>query len=241
VPIGISVRNPLDPHAAAILESLRPLAPPDRACLLTRGAAMAVGEQWCGAATGARHVVALTLDEYVHAGIAVDGRPFQGAHGLAGAAGWLSLNPVDREDYRKLGCLEAEVGLAGIARRLVWRLKAGDHSRVLEAAGGDLNAITARHVFEGARAGDGVAISVMRDTARYIGMAVANLAVILDPEAIVLGGAIADASDLFLEAVHAEVVRRLPPPLWESLTFTIAALGDDAAPLGAARAALLHT
>ena len=238
--VGITVRTPLDPHVAPVAQGVAQAAgSADAPRILTRGAAIALAEQWLGAAKGAKHVVALALDDRVHAGIVVDGRPFEGAHGLAGAAGWLSLNPVEREDYRKLGCLEAEVGSAGIVRRLVWRIKAGDRSKVLEAAGGDLNAITLKHIFDGARGGDGVAISVVRDTARYIAMAVANLAVIVDPQAIVLSGAIADASDLFLEPVHAEVVRRLPPPVWESLTFTVGALGDDAAPLGAARAAML--
>src|SRR5207245_1047297 len=81
----------------------------------------------------------------------------------------------ERQDYRKLGSLAAEVSAKGIARRLSWRIQAGDRSRVLEAAGGSLDAITGQHVFDGARDGDGVAISVIRDTAKYIGMAVATL------------------------------------------------------------------
>ncbi len=238
--IGVAVRDPLDPAIPAIVraatEAAGVTAPPR---IVTRGAAAALAEQWCGAAKGARYVVALTVDECVYAGIAIDGRPFEGAHGLAGAAGWLALNPVEREDYRRYGCLEAEIGTAGIVRRLVWRIKAGDRSRVLDAAGGDLNAITAAHVFEGARGGDGVAISVIRDTARYVGMAIANLVAIVDPDAVVLGGAIADAADLLLEPSRVEAARRLPPRVAASLTIDRSTLGDDAVPLGAARAALL--
>ena len=85
------------------------------------------------------------------------------------------MNPVERQDYRRFGSLAAEVSSKGIARRLSWRIQAGDHSAVLERAG-DLEAITSAHVFEGARGGDGVSISVVRDTAKYIGMAIANLA-----------------------------------------------------------------
>jgi glucokinase len=206
--------------------------------IVTRGAAVALAEQWCGAARGARHVIALTLDECVHAGIAVDGRPFEGAHRLAGAAAWLALNPVEREDYRKFGCLEAEIGTAGIVRRLVWRIKAGDQSRVLEAAGGSLDAITVQQVFDGARAGDGVAISVVRDTARYVGMAIANLVAVIDPDVVVLGGAIADAADLLVDPARAEAVRRLPPGIARAVAILPAALGADAAPVGAARASM---
>ena len=55
---------------------------------------------------------------------------------------WLALNPVEREDYRKIGCLEAEVAAAGIVRRLIWRIKAGDRSQVADAVGGDFSGIT---------------------------------------------------------------------------------------------------
>jgi len=210
-----------------------------RTSQVTAGGGIALAEQWCGAAKGARHVVALSLTDTVHAGIVVDGRLFAGAHGQAAAAAWLALNPVEREDYRRLGCLGAEVGGAGIVRRLVWRIKAGDHSRVLEMAGGNLAAITAGQVFEAARAGDGVANSVVRDTAKYIGMAVANLIAIVDPEVIVLGGAIADARDLLLEPTRAELVRRMPPSISQQVSLVPAALGEAAAAIGAARAAML--
>ena len=209
------------------------------AATLSPGGAIALGEQWCGAARGQQHVVALSLGDGIHAGIVVGGRLFGGAHGLAGAAGWLALNPVEREDYRKLGCLEAEVGGAGIVRRLVWRIKAGDRSRVLDMAGGNINAITVRQVFEGARTNDGVAISVVRDTAKYIGMAVANLVAIVDPEIVVLGGAIAEADDLLLEPTRVELARRLSPAAAQQVSVVPAALGEASAAVGAARAAQL--
>src|SRR5438094_923479 len=82
----------------------------------------------------------------------------------------------------------AEVASAGIVRRLVWRIKAGDRSRVQDLVNGDLAAITLEQVLDGAREGDGVSISVVRDTAKYLGMAAANLIAIADPEMLVLGG-----------------------------------------------------
>ena len=208
-----------------------------RPAVVSPGAAIALAEQWCGTARRARHLVGLNAGETVTSGIVIDNQLFAGAHGRAGAAGWLALNPVEREDYRKLGCLEAEVGGPGIVRRLVWRIKAGDQSRALELAGGNLNEITAAIVFEAARTGDGVAISVVRDTAKYIGMAVANLVAILDPEVVVLGGAA--TSDLLLEPTRIEMSRRVPPAALEHVSIVPAALGDAAAAVGAARAALL--
>jgi glucokinase len=201
------------------------------------GAAAIAAEVWLGVAQNARHAVCLSIGERVFAGLLLDGRPWTGAHGLAGAAAWLALNPVERQDYRKYGSLAAEVSAKGIARRLSWRIQAGDHSSVLERAG-DLDAITAAHVFEGARSGDGVAISVVRDTAKYIGMAVANLAATLDPEVIVIGGSVSAAADLLLDPVRQECSRRLPPGATELLRVEFSSLGEDAVALGAARLAM---
>jgi predicted NBD/HSP70 family sugar kinase len=203
------------------------------------GAAAVTAEAWVGAARGARHAVALWLGDRVLAGILLDGVPWLGARGLAGSAAWLALNPVERQDYRKFGSLAAEVSNKGIARRLSWRIQAGDHSAVLERAG-DLDAITAWHVFEGARAGDGVAISVVRDTAKYIGMAIANLASAIDPEVVVLAGPVAAAGDLLLEPVRQECARRLPPRMADGFRCEISPLGEDAIAIGAARLAALR-
>jgi glucokinase len=236
--IGIAVRDPGDAAAsdlaAAVAGASRVSSAPR---LVTKGGATALAEQARGAARGARHVVALTADERVHAGVVIEGRLFEGAHGAAGAAAWLALNPVERDDYRRLGCLEAEVGAAGIVRRLVWRIKAGDTSRVLEMAGGQLGDISVRHVFDAARQGDGVSIAVVRDTARYVGMAIGNLIAILDPEIVVLGGLIADAADLLVEPSKAEAARRISADSAAAVRILPGTLGDDAAAVGAALAA----
>lgn len=238
--LGVAVRDPSDPGVADVIAAAAGAAGSQEAPrVVTRGTAVALAEQWCGAARGARHVVALTATDCVHAGIVVNGHPFEGAHGLAGAAGWLALNPVEREDYRRMGCLEAEIGATGIIRRLVWRLKSGDMSRVLDMAGGDMSAVTVRQIFDAARAGDGVAIAVVRDTARYIGMAIGNLVAVVDPEVVVLGGIIAEAADLLVEPARTEAARRMPASVASSLVIAAATLGDDAGALGAARAATL--
>ena len=209
----------------------------DQPTAVSTGAAIALGEQWLGAARGATHVVALTIDDHVHAGVVINGQIFQGAHGSAGDAAWLALNPVERDDYRKLGCLEAEISGKGTARRLVWRVKTGDHSRALDLAGA-IGAITIAHVLDAARDGDGVAVSVVRDTAKYIGMAVASLVAVVDPEVVVLGGLIATAGDLLVEPSRTEAVRRMSPRTVPKIVAST--LGDEAAAIGAARAAMLH-
>jgi predicted NBD/HSP70 family sugar kinase len=236
----VAVRDPFDRSIADVVTAISTAAGGSGSPrIVTRGCAVALGESWHGAAKDARQVIALTAADTVHSGLVIDGVPFEGAHGLAGAAAWLALNPVEREDYRRFGSLEAEIGAAGIVRRLVWRVKSGDQSRVLDMAGGDIAAVTIHQIFDAARNGDGVSISVIRDTARYVGMAVANLVAIADPDVVVLGGLIADAADQLLQPSQAEAVRRLPKKMADSLTVCAATLGDDGGPLGAARAAMI--
>jgi predicted NBD/HSP70 family sugar kinase len=238
--IGVAVRDPLEQGVTDMVTAVsRAAAHAGSPRLVTRGCAVALAESWHGGAKNARQVVALIAADTVHSGLVVNGIPFEGAHGLAGAAAWLALNPVEREDYRRFGSLEAEIGAAGIVRRLVWRIKSGDQSRVLDLAGGDLGAVKVHHIFDAARNGDGVSISVIRDTARYIGMAVANLVAIADPDVVVVGGLIAEAADQLLQPAQAEALRRLPKNMAESLKVCAATLGDDGGPLGAARAAMI--
>jgi glucokinase len=231
-------------HAADVGGIASPIEQPDVAvsalnvvARCTLGAAAVAAEHWIGAARNARHAVCLHIGDNVFAGLLLDGRPWSGAHNRAGAAAWLALNPVDRQDYRRLGSLAAEISTTGIARRLSWRIQAGDRSRVLETAGGSVNAITGAMVFEGARGGDGVAISVVRDTAKYIGMAVATLAAALDPEVAVVSGTVAIA-DLMLDTVRVECARRLPPDAMTDFRVDFSTLGPDAIAIGAARLAL---
>jgi glucokinase len=241
---GDAVHDATHRHSAEIAGIASPiehadvaLAAPRVVVRCTPGAAAVAAEHWLGAAKGVRHAVCLHVGDEVFAGLLLDGKPWSGAHNRAGAAAWLALNPVERQDYRRLGSLAAEVSSKGIARRLSWRIQAGDRSRVLDTAGGSLDAITGAMVFDGARAGDGVAISVIRDTAKYIGMAVATLAAAIDPEVVIVSGTVAVA-DLMLDAVRQECTRRLPPDAMQALHVEFSTLGPDAVAIGAARLAL---
>jgi glucokinase len=230
---GVAV-DPLEGlETEAVLEGLGESGP---VRLVSTGLAIVSAEVWAGAARGLNSVVCLWIGDSVVAGIMVDGRPLNGAHGLAGSAGWLAINPVERQDYRKLGSLTAEVSTRGIARRLAWRIQTGDESAVLQRAG-SLEAITAQHVFDGARGGDGLSISVVRDVAKYIGMAVSNLASAIDPEAVVLAGPMTAAGDLLFEPIRQEAVRRVPPSMAEHFRLELSPLGADAIAIGAARLA----
>jgi len=202
---------------------------------LSTGNASAIAEIWYGAGKGARDLVAFSIGPCASAGVVSNGVLLAGAHGLASSVQWLALNPVEREDYRRMGCLEAEGGAAGIVRRLVWRIKSGDQSRVLDAAGGDFNAITLEMILKGAHDNDGVSVSVIRDTVKYLAMAVSNIAAIIDPEVIVLGGILESSGDLLLDPIRQECARRMPPRIYDNTRIELSTLGPDASAMGAAR------
>jgi len=234
--LGVAASHLREPPFTELIRRLESTGLP-RVWHSSPGAAMALAESWRGAARGARHLVVMTADETLHAGIILDDVLYEGAHGQAGAVSWMSPNPVERDDYRRIGGFEAEIGGPGIVRRLIARIKSGDASNALEMAGGDVNAVTVTHVFDAARAGDPVAESVVRDITRYLGMAVVNFVTILDPEIVVLGGIFADAGDLLLEPVRADVARRIGEGLAGSVQVVAATLGRDGIALGAARGA----
>lgn len=235
--LGVAAINPDSAAIAPVVSQLarRFSGPLNRNGAVLSGAAAAAAEAWVGAARGVQDVVFFAVGQHTTGGMVRDGLAVTGARGRAGSVAWLSLNPVEREDYRKTGCLEAEVAAAGIVRRMIWRIKAGDRSRVQDVIKDDLSAITVDHVLDAARHGDGVSISVVRDTAKYLGMAAANLVVVADPEMLVLGGIMASAADLLIEPLRAEIARRLPKPMMDALKITTAVLGADAAAIGAAR------
>jgi predicted NBD/HSP70 family sugar kinase len=225
--------------SAAVAEITR--AFPSTAVLpapMPSGVALALADASSGVARGARHVVAFALGDHPVGGVLLDGKPWGGAHGLAASVAWMALNPIERDEYRRRGCLEAEAGPGGIVRRLIWRVKAGDHSIVTDRVNGDFSRIGVEDVLAGAREGDGVSVSVVRDTIKYLGMAIANLVTVIDPDIVVLGGLIESDADLVLEPLRQECSRRLHPTLAAQVRIELSALGSYGPAVGAATHAM---
>jgi glucokinase len=178
-----------------------------------------VGEAWLGAARGLRDVVFVAIGTGIGVGILSGGRVLQGAHGIAGAAGWLALDPAWSEAYGATGCWEAESAGPAIARRF----GAPDAFLVVQAA----------------REGDPRARESLDRAARYCAMGIANLVSLLNPEAVVLGGGVGQgASDLLLGPITAGVRRWAQPIAAARCRIDVTQLGEDAGLLGAARLAL---
>lgn len=235
--IGVALPSAFDELPREIGAALREATSRDMEIVpVAAGTAAAIAEQWGGAARGCKQVIALSIAEHVIGGVLINGQPWSGTHGWAASASWLAMNPVEREDYRRLGGLEAEIASAGIVRRFVWRIKSGDESSVADKVKGDFSRITVDDILEASRTGDGVSISIVRDTAKYVGMAAANMATLFDPEVIVLGGVIAHAGDVLLDSIKTECLRRLHPKHAGAMRIVLSTLGNDAVAIGAARA-----
>jgi glucokinase len=200
-------------------------------------AASALGEQWVGAARGLSDIVFFSAGNGIGAAIISGGWLCHGAGDLAGAAGWLAVDPRKKEIYKHVGCLEAEAAGPAIGRRAAAHVAAGEHSVMAGLAGA--NPISAEIVFEAARRGDAVAIRVFEETAVYLAMGVANLITVLNPEMVVLGGSLFEAGEFLLEPLRREVLEWAQPLAASQVRIELAQLGEDARLLGAARMALL--
>jgi glucokinase len=177
--------------------------------------AFTLAEARMGAAVGCSTVVCLALGTGVGGGVVVDGRLRFGPHGRAGEIGH-QIVVVDgpRCGCGNRGCVEAVASAA-----------------VLAAAGGQA---TAEDVFAAARSGDERALAAIGEVVGHLALGIANVLTVLVPERIVIGGGLAEAGDLLLEPLRAEVRRRcvLIPPAWYEIV--PAQLGSYAGAIGAA-------
>ncbi len=178
-----------------------------------------LGEAWLGAAKGLRDVVFVSIGTGIGVGIISGGSLVRGAHGIAGAAGWMALNPEWDERYGQTGCWEAEAAGPAVARRV--------------------DARNAEAVVERARAGDPDAVAALESAARYTGMAIANLISLLNPEAVVIGGGLMQgAGSLTIDSIRTHATRWAQPIAARKCRIEVTQLGEHAGLLGAARLAL---
>jgi len=193
--------------------------------------AAALGEQWLGAGCGIDSMILLTLGTGVGGGIVLNNKIWQGADGMAGEVGHMTLIPDGRQcGCGNTGCLEMYASARGIVQS--YREASG-----MTGAAQD-SAVTSQMVYQGARNGDPVSLRVMKEMGRLLGIGIANLINIFNPQMIVLGGGVKDAWDLFIGATHEEIMRRAFQVPAERTKIVPSLLGDDAGMIGAAAGAL---
>lgn len=194
------------------------------------------GEWWIGAAKGARHAVVFTLGTGIGGGIVVDGKLLHGASDVAGEIGHITIETNGRRcGCGNDGCLEAYASGPAIARRTQEAISAGAESIITGLVKGDVAAITAQTVFQAAADGDPLALEVVQDTAKYLGVGVANLINILNPEVVVVCGGVTQAGDHLFVPLRREVTRRAFRPAVQACRIVPGALPGTAGVVGAAK------
>src|SRR5262249_7147805 len=170
-----------------------------------------LGERWQGAAQGHDNCVFISLGTGIGAGVIVGGALHRGQHFGAGEIGLMCMGPqfVDR-DFGPRGCLETLAGLRALSRR--WPRSARDNPERWIAA-----------LVEAARHNDRRARKAVEEVATLIGIATANLSLVVDPSLVVLGGAVAQG-DLIVEEIRRIVSRIVPLPI----RIVVSALGKEA-------------
>lgn len=201
--------------------------------------AAAWGEKWAGAGRSVSSLICLTLGTGIGGGIVIDGKLLHGIDDTAAEIGHMTILPDGpRCGCGNHGCLEALASATATARRAREAIQAGRDSILAEMCGGDLSRITAAMVDEAAAAGDALASEVMRGTAEYLGIAIASLTNVLNPEMAVLSGGMIAAGERLLAPIRETVRKRAFRTPAERIQIVPAERGDDAGVLGAAGIAL---
>jgi glucokinase len=203
----------------------------DRTCSI-------LGEVWKGAATGCSNALFIAVGTGIGVGILLDGHIIHGKGDIAGAAGWLALEPPYHEKFEPCGCFEYFASGNGIGAR------ARDYLRENPGYIGtmrnkDVNDITAYDVFTHYDEGDPVSKDVLEKALQLWGMASANMVSLLNPEKVVWGGGIFGPACRFIGDIYKEAVKWAQPVSIRQVEFVASQLGEDAALFGASWLAIL--
>ena len=195
--------------------------------------AAAVGESWKGASKGADNSICVTLGTGVGGGLIIDGRLVRGADGTAGEVGHITVEPNGYEcGCGNFGCVEQYSSATAITH-ITALLKADFPQSSLA----NVEHPSPVEVFDAGKNGDPLALEVFRQVGTYLGVALAGLVNVLNPEVIVIGGGVSASWDLFIEYTREQIKKRAFRQPGERVKLVRAALGDDAGTLGAAKLA----
>lgn len=195
--------------------------------------AMALAELKFGAATGARHVVCVTVGTGIGGAVIVDGKLIRGANYSAGELGHMTINFNAPVHAGMPGSIEGFCSSQAIIGRVKARLERQMTPVFEEVLEGNLDNLAIRKVFAAIKKGDELAQEMIDETAGYLGIGLAGVVNLLNPQVIVIGGGIMDGGGGFLEKVTATIKKHAFSSATEKLLVTKAVLGNDAGFIGA--------
>ncbi len=192
----------------------------------------ALGEMWMGGGKGYEDVVMVTLGTGVGGGVILNGKIVAGSNGGGGEIGHIIINP-EEEDV--CGCgghghLEQYASATGIVRMAKKRLANQSLATTLR----DLEEITAKDIFDHAKAGDEVAASLVEDLGKYLGLALSHVAAAVDPQVFVIGGGVSRAGQVLIDVIEKHYNKNILFAL-ANKEFRLAELGNDAGIYGCAK------
>ncbi len=195
----------------------------------------ALGEQWKGNGKGYDNMVLVTLGTGVGGGVIHNGMIVAGSGGAGGEIGHIPVN-FNEEEFcgcGKRGCLEQYASATGIVRLAKQALKRDPKGSLLSME----EDITSKLVFDYAKKGDELALEIVDEACRYLGIALAGVAQVVDPEAFVIGGGVSKAGDILTSTIRKHYMPNVMNAL-KDRAFLIASLGNDAGIYGCARLVL---
>jgi glucokinase len=203
--------------------------------LMNDANAAAIGELHLGAARGARNFIYITISTGIGGGVIIDGKIYTGSIGFASEPGHMVIDDEGPVCYcGSKGCWETLASGTALERYARQCIEEGRKTSILDYADGDAERVTAEDVHKAAQAGDALANEVIARTAYYVGVGLANLINIFNPELIVIGGGLSNIGDMLLKPAYDEAKRRAFPQIYQAVRFARAELGDDSGLLGAA-------
>lgn len=200
----------------------------------------ALGERWKGAGEGGSDVVFITLGTGVGGGVIMDGKLVHGR----GAAGEIGHLIVDPDGYQctcgNRGCLETVASATGVVRLTHDMSGKFVEESKLKTLIDDEQQVTSKMVFDFAKFGDKLALIIVNKFVSYLGLACANIANVLNPDYIVIGGGVSAAGEMLLKGVEKYFQQYAFPQVRTSTEIKLDKLGNDAGVLGAAYLVLLN-
>lgn len=196
---------------------------------------MAVLAEWrLGAGRGRRHLVCFTVGTGIGMGMILNGRLYTGTRAGAGNLGHLILETqADPEECRNGGFLEQRASGPAVRAAALTAVRQGRETVLRERCQGDPERIDARLVFAAAREGDPLCDEIVARVAHLLGLAVANLANLLDPELFIVGGGVAQSGEALFRPLTQTARAYVCSFLADRLRIVPAELGDDAGLIGA--------
>ncbi len=203
--------------------------------LINDANAAALGEHLFGAGRGTRNMIFITVSTGIGGGLILEDRLYTGASGAAGEVGHMTIEVNGPPcNCGNKGCLEALASGGAIAREAVKHLRQGERSLLSNLVEGDWEKITAQTVHLAAQQGDPLSLEIIHRAAIFLGVGLANLVNIFNPEKIVVGGGVARMGDMLLEPARKVVAERAFPLLVQAASIVSSQLGDNAGVMGAA-------